>query len=319
MSYFDEQVEAFRSHYAQRLGKTAIRTKYRLSDMVAISVTSPDLKDGNEPRMYLHKKPSDHVIVLAHGLSDSPFYISAIGNAFFKAGANVIIPLMPAHGLKDPNAAMEDFKMDTKWRNEIDISIDIAQKLGNIISLGGFSAGGALCYNKILRDPAQITGGLFLFSAAIDVRLISELGQSRFISAIVRMTDGEIKGYGMDPYKYPKLPLFAALELGQVINQNEELSDGVRITQPVFAAHTINDNTAKLSAIQKLIKKHSEIGMLYTIWNKMAHAELPLKKDIKLNKDHSDGKPAYANPDFDLMMKSCLSFYKKHVLGMSKS
>lgn len=318
MHYYNKAVSLFQKHYASKLTDISIRYQDDDDDNHrVISISSPDIKPGNEPRIYVHNVPTSQVIVLAHGLSDSPYYMTAIAEAFYAAGANVVLPLMPAHGLKNPDQAMEDFKLESKWREEIDIAVEIASLMGAVISLGGFSSGGALCYNKILRDSDMITGGLFLFAAAIDVKLISELGQLRFVSAIAKRTDGKIKGYGMDPYKYPKLPLFAALELGQIINQNEKLSEGRRITQAVFVAHAIDDVTAKLNAVQKLIKNHADKGLLYILSNGMAHAELPLQKDIILDENYKEGKPAYANPDFDMMIESCIGFYKKYTVGIT--
>lgn len=318
MTYYTSALELFHKHYEKRLSETSIKIDKKSNELVIASILSSDLKPGNEPRIYLHKEAKEELIVLAHGLSDSPYYMTAIAMEFFNMGSNVILPLMPSHGLKEPDKPMEDSKLDTTWRQEIDNAVEIGLMLGKRISLGGFSSGGALCYNKILRDPDKIKGALFLYAAAIDVRLISDLGQSRFIAMIAKMTDGYIKGYGMDPYKYPKLPLFAALELGQIIHQNEELSINHRIKQPVFAAHAVDDKTAKLTAVKNLIHKNTDIGVLYTIYNGMAHAELPLREDIILDTKYEDGKPAYANKDFDIMMKSCISFYKKYVIDTNR-
>jgi esterase/lipase len=315
MKYYDSAVSLFQKHYAQRLTETSIHyVDTEDNQKRRILISSPDVKLGNEPMIYVHPHPVSHTIILVHGLSDSPYYMQAIAKSFFDAGTNVILPLMPGHGLKEPDKAMEDFKLDEKWRTEIDVIYDVASKMASVISLGGFSSGGALCYNKILRDSDMINGGLFLFAAAIDVRLIKGIGQSTFLERIAKITDGKIQGHGMDPYKYPKLPFFAAAELGQIINQNRLLEKDKTITQPVFAAHSINDITAKLDAVKLLIKEHANTGMLYILSNGMAHAELPLQEDIILNKNFELGKPAYANPDFDLMIKSCIDFYRKYVL-----
>ena len=316
MNYYDPAISLFQKHYANSFSKARIHylddeDKYKRE----ICISSPDIKPGSEPRMYIHAYPFSHTIILAHGLSDSPYYMQAIADAFFDIGANVILPLMPAHGLRDPDKAMEDFELDTKWRLEIDVISDVASKMSSVISLGGFSSGGALCYNKILREPDIINGGLFLFAAAIDVKLIKEIGQSKFLERITKITDGKILGFGMDPYKYPKLPFFAAAELGQIISQNRVLEKGQKIKQPVFVAHSIDDITAKLKAVRQLLKEHAHVGMLYMMSNGMAHAELPLKEDIILDNTYKIGKPAYANPDFDLMIKACIDFYKKYVLG----
>ncbi|MDA8693029.1 alpha/beta hydrolase [Saprospiraceae bacterium] len=315
MNYYDPAISLFQKHYANSFSDASIHyLDAENKNKRQICISSPDIKPGNEPKMYLHPTQANHTIILSHGLSDSPYYMHAIADAFFNTGTNVILPLIPGHGLKDPDKAMEDFELDTKWRLEIDVICDVASKMTSVISLGGFSSGGALSYNKVLREPGIINGGLFLFAASIDVRLIKQLGQSKFIERITMLTDGKVVGYGMDPYKYPKMPLFAAMELGQIINQNRELEKDNKITQPVFAAHSINDITAKLDAIELLLKEHAHNGILFTMSNGMAHAELPLKDDITLDKTYSIGKPAYANPDFDLMIRSCIDFYRKYVL-----
>ncbi len=317
MSYYTEALSLFKEQYHKRHNQVTLKHEQINEEKSTYKIVATEIKPGNEPTLLLHNKPTNQVIILVHGLSDSPYYVSAIAEHFFELGANVIIPLLPAHGLVHPDKPMEDARMDAKWREEMDAMVVIATLIGSVISLGGFSAGGALCYNKILRDPVMITGGLFLFAAAIDVGLIGELGQIKFISSIAKIADGEIEGHGMDPYKYPKLPLFSALELGQIINQNEELSKRKRIHTPVFAAHAIDDKTAKLSAVRKLVRKHAHHGILYVLSNDMAHAELPLQKDVELDTNYEEGKPAHANPDFGLMMNSCISFYKKHVLKLS--
>ena len=39
------------------------------------------------------------MIVLIHGITDSPYYMEAIGKQFYAKGYNVVLPLLPAHGL----------------------------------------------------------------------------------------------------------------------------------------------------------------------------------------------------------------------------
>lgn len=312
--YYDKAQEDFLNHYEARIGNCSIQSNTDNHDFLTLTVKSESIKPGNEPRLLIHKKSSKHALVISHGLSDSPHYVSAIAEAFYNIGVNVVVPLMPGHGLTNPDKAMEDYALEDKWRKEFDTMTNIAGKLGTVISVGGFSKGGALAYNKILRDPESIEGGLFLFAASLDVRLISELGRVKFISAIAKITDGKIEGNGMDPYKYPKLPLFAALELGQIINENEKLSnDQVPITQPVFAAHSIDDITAKIEGVTILLNEKAKHGILYTLSNGMAHAELPLRDDIIIDDSYSEGKPAFANPDFDIMMDACISFFQKYV------
>lgn len=305
----------FQAHYAQRLGNTQLKIETIGTNQYCCLVESNKLRTGNAPRILHHGKHSKDVVILTHGLSDSPYYMEAVAQRFFKLGLNVILPLLPAHGLKRPDKALQDLELDRKWRMEIDQMVQVASLLGKRISLGGFSTGGALSYNKILRDPDMIQGGLFLFSAAIDVGLVREASRFSFVQSITRMTDGEISGSGRDPYKYPKFPYFGAIELSQVIRENRKLSKGKKISQPVFAAHSVHDESAKLQGIIQLLEHSVENGEAFIISERVKHASLPLEVPITLNTRQKEGpeKPPKANPKFEAMMESCLRFFKKEV------
>jgi len=317
-TYYTSVTDHFHKHYKKRLTGTKLIENRPFENCQSFIVASTDVKAGCEPRLYLHASPKDQVIILSHGLSDSPYYMTAIAQCFFEAGANVIIPLLPAHGLKEPDKAMEDFKMDMKWRMEIDAMVALAHELGTVVSMGGFSAGGALSYNKILRDEGLINGALFLFASAIDVPLANEAARIKFLGGLVKLVDGEIVGYGRNPYKYPKFPQYGAFELGEIINENNRLSDDRVISQPVFIAHSIHDKAAKLSAVVDLLEEHVKVGVLYAISQKLLHGDLPLKDDIPADPNYTEGTIGIANPEFDLMMEACMGFYKKYVLDKGR-
>lgn len=309
-------IEEFQSHYNNRLGKTKIEIEQITNNKACCFINSTKLRKGNAPRILHHGKVTKDVIILTHGLSDSPYYMEAVAKRFFNIGVNVILPLLPAHGLKEPNIAMEDKSLDSKWRTEIDAAVMIAQQLGSRISVGGFSTGGALSYNKILRNPEMIQGGLFLYSGAIDVKMVKEASRFSFLQSITKMKDGDIIGVGRDPYKYPTFPYFGALELGQVIRENKKLSKGKKISQPVFAAHSFHDESAKVQGVFDLLDNHVEKGIAFLISQNLAHSELPLDVDVKLNIRQKEGPktPPKANPQFNDMMDSCLNFFKREIV-----
>lgn len=281
------------------------------------------LRKGNSPRIFSHGEKTKDVIVLTHGLTDSPYYMQAIGERFYQAGFNVVLPLLPGHGLKDPDKAMEDRSLDEDWRMELDQAAEVALLLGDRVSLGGFSTGGALSLNKLLRDSKKITGGIFLFSAAIDLGSLTE-GISanpffRWISqSMLKVKDGIITGTGPNPYKYPELPEFAGIELGQIINENEDLlkkleDEDKKIANPVFAAHSVHDTRVKIAGFLELFENHIERGLAWIISQKVRHEEVVLAEDIELTngrglEELKKLKPK-ANPKFDLMMKTAIQFF----------
>ena len=315
MRKLQQALEQFSRHYSDRFGYVKVETENGTGGIQKCFLSSEKLKTGNGPRIFHHGIKTSDVIILTHGLSDSPYYLQAVADRFFEKGINVIMPLLPAHGLKKPDDAMEDFKLDSKWRDEIDRAVEVAQSFGERISLGGFSTGGALSYNKILRHPDLIGGGLFLFSGAIDVKIVADFGWSRLLQGITRMTDGHIRGEGKDPFKYPSFPNFGAVELGQVIRQNEKLSKGQKIKQPVFAAHSAHDKAAKIDGIIDLLEHYVEIGTAYIISQNVMHASLPLDREIP-GWDNSKEGPDEApkpNPQFDQLMDNALRFFEERI------
>ena len=111
------------NHYKKRLGKVNINISENSGGIhQTINFLSPQLKKGNHPRIFYHGKPTEDVIILSHGLSDSPHYVKAIGKKFYKTGCNVILTLLPGHGLKDVGEKMEQESLKRNWKKELDIA-----------------------------------------------------------------------------------------------------------------------------------------------------------------------------------------------------
>jgi hypothetical protein len=203
--------------------------------------------------------------------------------------------------------------LDSKWKETIDSAVEVAHQLGNRVSVGGFSTGGALSLNKILREPASVDGGLFLFSAAIDLGLVDEFARVGFLQTIVKLVSGKVKGIGPDPYKYPELPKNGGIELSQIIQENDDLWKGRKISQPVFAAHSMHDETVKLKGVLELLEDHVEKGVAFLISQQVSHSNLVLENDIQLQDmgEKAEYKQPKANPMFDSMMEDAVRFFRK--------
>ena len=52
------------------------------------------VRQGCEPKFMLQDTPTEKAIVLIHGLTDSPFFMEAIGERFYQWGHNVFICLL---------------------------------------------------------------------------------------------------------------------------------------------------------------------------------------------------------------------------------
>jgi pimeloyl-ACP methyl ester carboxylesterase len=114
---------------------------------------------------FCHAKPTDQVFLLFHSFTASPDQLREIGSALFQAGYNIIIPLLPGHGLQGTwNAdsppplplhrrVYEEFAMRWFKRSRI---------LGKSITLGGIGTGATLATDFAVQHPSAIQRLLLL-------------------------------------------------------------------------------------------------------------------------------------------------------------
>ena len=104
---FDQTLQQFISYYANGWPDAAVK-KIKAQGFERLMVFSPTVlrdKPGNYPQILHSGQVSAQVIVLVHGLTDSPYYMQAIAEDFARKGFNVVLPLLPAHGLRRPGRA----------------------------------------------------------------------------------------------------------------------------------------------------------------------------------------------------------------------
>lgn len=335
---------AFASHYDTRLGgeMTSPISLQQVEQAVPTQLPgyyydNPKLREGNGPRILYQGEMTKDVIVLTHGFTDSPFYMQDVAARFFDIGCNVILPLLPAHGLKEPNEAIRQEELDNRWRSTIDASVAVARLLGHRVSIGGFSTGGALSLNKILRHSDMIDGGLFLFSSALSLgRFVDAVGHSDIVQWTVGffLDRAAIVGEGPDPYKYPILPASVASEIVEIIQENNsKLEKEDMISQPVFAAHSHHDETVEIQGVIDFLGNHVplEKQLFFPINDEVMHASLPLQTAVPVDLDQIGQnekspkerqrkqeewlKHVAANPHFDEMMNEAINFFQQKVQG----
>lgn len=95
-------------------------------------------------KLLTHGSQTDHVIVLMHGYTNCPAQFARLGERFFDAGYNVLIPCMPFHGRE--NRLSNDLRYLTAENMAAygDWAVDIAQGLGKKVTILGFSGGGTV-------------------------------------------------------------------------------------------------------------------------------------------------------------------------------
>lgn len=279
------------------------------------SYFSPEkVREGCHPRIMEHSQPNQKAIVLVHGLSDSPYFMTAIGDYFFKnLGYNVYMPLLHCHGLKEPES-MEGVELE-EWKANVSFAIKTAAGRSGQISVGGLSTGGTLSFYMAATNP-QISGALYLFSAALALAggpfgLIGELKERLLRTFLADLLDSEKPLIGDNPYRYSHIDMDGARELARLIKETDTILDGFSPDTPfpksIFAAHSECDTTADISCIEKLQKV--SIPGRFTFFRipkqfGVSHAELVLKDPIP-----KYGPPMEKqNPKFRDMMEAIADF-----------
>jgi esterase/lipase len=281
--------------------------------------TKAEVRDGCHPQIFQHGDRDRPAIVLVHGLTDSPYFMRAIGEYFAsEMGFDVYIPLLLAHGLKDPEG-MKDAAADG-WKQNVEFAIRAAKKSGGKISIGGFSTGGTLSVGMAIAYPKVINGGVFLFSAALGLaspvgNLAERLLQTYILQPLldhldkVPLVDNSPWG---NPYRYSHMDLGGAAELSDLIQELDDLGDKCVVQQSLFAVHSEADTTAALDEVRGLVERSPQsnlfkIGQYFNV----PHASVVLDHPV-LSSNNSPLESA--NPFFTAMIKSLYEFTDKHDL-----
>lgn len=282
------------------------------------------VRDGCHPLIFEQAQPPDKAIVLVHGLSDSPYFMSAIGEYFYQElGYNVYIPLLHFHGLKDPKG-MEGVELE-EWKANVRFAINVAEDKAETVSIGGLSMGGALSFYMAATSP-RIDGVLYLFSAALDLThgRFGPLGEVMervlrtcwpdLLEAILKRTAPPL--IGENPYSYSHVDLDGAQELARLIKETDTLLKGFSPKAPflnrVMAVHSESDTTAGLEGIRKL-QSVSDPALFHSyIFPKtlgISHANVVFKDPIMNN----EGQVLkHANPEFAEMMVAIQQFQSEN-------
>jgi pimeloyl-ACP methyl ester carboxylesterase len=236
-------------------------------DANMFKVCSDSLKnDGNAPYILHHNKVTEKVVVLFHGLSDSPFYLRSIAQSIHQQGNNVIVALMPGHGKNHADEDMQDDKLADRWRAHVSEVVEYAASLGEQRYLGGFSTGGVLVTEYILQHP-NAAKGLMLFSGALALDSnLESMANIWGIQWLAKLLDGEYATQGPNPYKYPSVARFSAFELTEVIFSVRDLIEqGATFNLPIFSAHSMADITTPITGVKNLIAANKGPNNLFEI------------------------------------------------------
>jgi pimeloyl-ACP methyl ester carboxylesterase len=218
---------------------------------------------------------------------------------------------------------MQDPALASRWVEHVDAIMTLADGLGDNVYIGGFSTGGTLATQYVLTHPQQVKG-LLLYSGALALTSsVETMANIWGIKWLAKILDGDYQTAGPNPYKYPTVARYSALQLTDVIFAlRAQLKKNQGVNLPIFAAHSKADITTMFAGIEALMKHNQGDNVLFTIPEELevCHADLVVNEQ-QIADMHFDESQVVellpcsvpiANPLHGKMLAATLTFLQQH-------
>jgi esterase/lipase len=251
--------------------------------------TLPIKNEACRPKFFFHPEPTPKVFLLFHGFTAAPYQFEPLGKALFEAGYNVLVPLQPGHGV----AGKWDKDNPPPLPSEIEIYqqfafswLEVAQKLGNEVIVGGLSTGGNLAAWLALERPQEIDRSL-LFAPSLG----SNNAVVDFLVEVLPiyfewLNKDNSGNFGYDGFLIPSFRIF--LDMGKEIIERIEKEPAV----PMFVIYSESDRAIN----------HQEIEILFEALLKQQPKSWYHRFDKSLEIPHTMMTEAEGNKYQDLLI-----------------
>jgi esterase/lipase len=216
-----------------------------------IENTLPVKNEACRPKFFFHPEQTQKIFLFFHGFTAGPYQFEPLGRALFEAGYNVLVPLQPGHGV----AGKWDKDNPPPLPSEIEIYqqfalswLQVAQKLGNQVIVGGLSTGGNLAAWLALERPQQIERSL-LFAPSLG----SNNAVVDFLVEVLPiyyewLNKDNSGNFGYDGFLIPSFRIF--LDMGKEIIERVEKEP----TVPMFVIYSESDRAINHHEIKTLFE-----------------------------------------------------------------
>ena len=225
-----------------------------LARYAAGSVVAERALRGGGNRSLVRVHPAQRgVVLLLHGLTDAPYSLHAVADAFYAQSISTVALRLPGHGTS-PQALLNVQWED--WFSAVELAANEASRLrgtGQPFFIVGYSTGAplALLYSlKAVRDPKlPKPDHLLLISAALGISRLALLGRlTDAVSALPGLEKGRwLDVYPeIDPYKYNSFPLNGGIQIWRL----------TRALEAAFSASIADQSILKMprvTAFQSLV------------------------------------------------------------------
>ena len=266
--YVAAEDRLFASVREQLDGELVPHDHHPLNRYTAGSLSSPERfqRDWNRSFVLETHGPARGVVVLVHGLTDSPYSMLRLATLYNAAGYVAFVPRMPGHGTV-PGALVRADR--SQWQAAVAVVMAEATRRagGRLpVHLVGYSNGAALA---LLHEVERLRNGqradadrLVLLSPMVQVsafaRYAGLAGLPALLPRYARSAWSDVLPE-YNPFKYNSFPVHAARESYLVTADLQEGLDALtadgRLTglPPILAFQSVVDDTVDASAVDRLL------------------------------------------------------------------
>ncbi|HAG82476.1 MAG TPA: alpha/beta hydrolase [Cyanobacteria bacterium UBA12227] len=206
-------------------------------------------------QFFFHPDPTPKVCLFFHGFTAGPYQFEPLGKAFFEAGYNVLIPLLPGHGIAgdwngdNPPPLPEDPQIYLQFVQDW---LEKAKLLGQDVIIGGLSGSGNLAAWLALEYPQEINRSL-LFAPYFSGNNILVDWLVELLPFYYEWLNKDNPGnFGYEGFRIPALRVF--LDIGQEILERAKTTPAA----PMLIISSESDRATRLEEHRELFEAVSQ-------------------------------------------------------------
>lgn len=202
-------------------------------------------------KFFFHPNPTQKVCLFFHGFTAGPYQFEPLGKALYEAGYNILIPLQPGHGVAG------NFNGDNPPPLPLEIEVyqkyavswlQIAQKLGNEVIVGGLSSGGTLAAWLALEYYQEIEKTILFSPYLSSKNAIVDFAVEVLPIYFEWLNKDNPGNFGYNGFRFPALRLF--LDMGQEILEKAKNNP----SSPMFIIASEGDTVIDRSDLKELFE-----------------------------------------------------------------
>jgi esterase/lipase len=211
-------------------------------------------------RFFFHPQPTTKVMLFFHGFTGGPYQFEAIGNMFFAAGYNVLIPLLPGHGQAGqwdrhrptplPTDPQDYYTFGQDWLQQ-------AQALGEQVVVGGLSGGGTLAI-WLAQMHSSIVYKAIAFAPYLSGKYILSNLFITLSDSYYQWPGDPAQQMGYSSFRVAALRVF--LDMGKVVSDRAAHPPSAPVFIFSTEADTSVDNEVHLALCQDTLKHQPKSG-----------------------------------------------------------